>query len=73
MLHSFFLRIGLELVSDLFVVMHSVGRLVVAVMAEWHRKTVLLGGLLIGSSEDVMNLYPPPRVAYKAPLFLAYD
>ena len=59
--------------SDLFVVMHSVGRLVVAVMAERYRKTILLGGLPIGSSEDVMKLYPLPRMAYKAPLFFAYD
>lgn len=60
--------------SDLFIEMHSVGRLVVAVMAEWNFKTILFRELLIGDSRKyVMYLYPLVRATYKAPSLLTDD
>ena len=72
MLHRLFLCIGLKLSSDSLIEMHSVGRLIVAVMAERHRETVIIGCSSIRTTEYVMNLYPPPGATYKA-LFLVTD
>lgn len=43
MLHSLFLRVGLELKADLSVLMHAVRRFVVAVMAEPYHKPITPG------------------------------
>lgn len=64
-LHGFLLRVGLQLSSDLSVLMHPIRRLVVAIVAKPYHKTVLLGSLTqsMTSAPHMMPFKPLPCVA----------